>query len=81
MDHLLPNGERSSEAQLSCYMGLLAHLSCKPEVLRVAPLHGARLFNAVASAIVQSGNITETPLLDAGLNGTGQVIQVRCVVR
>ena len=33
--------------------------------------------NAVAGAIVQSGNAVDRPLTEAGLDGTGEVIQVR----
>lgn len=57
-------------------MGLLSQLAAKSEVLRVSPLHSAELLNAVGNSIVQSATITDTPLLDAGLDGTGEVIQV-----
>lgn len=60
-------------------MGLLSQLAAKPEVLRVAPLLSAQHHNAVANAIVQSSTITQTPLQDAGLDGTGEVIQVRII--
>lgn len=62
---------------MSCFMSLLAQLAAKPEVLRVSPLHRAQQHNAVASAVVQSATSTETPLLDAGLDGMGEVIQAR----
>ncbi|CAN0227366.1 unnamed protein product [Scytosiphon promiscuus] len=61
---------------MACFMGLLSQLAAKPEVLRVSPLHVASTLNAVGSAVVQSATITETPLLDAGLDGTGEVIQI-----
>lgn len=76
IDHLLPKGDAKAEAQMACFMSLLSHLASKPEVLRVEPLHGARPANAVARAIVQSATETNTPLSDAGLDGTGEVIQV-----
>ena len=58
-------------------MALLMQLAVKPEVLRVSPTHKAKLLNSVASAVVQSATTTETPLLDAGLDGKDEVIQVR----
>ncbi|CAM9779304.1 unnamed protein product [Ectocarpus sp. 4 AP-2014] len=76
MNHLLPGKIFPSETKTACYMGLLSQLAAKPEVLRVSPLQSARLHNAVANALVQSATTTETPLLDAGLDGTGEVIQV-----
>ncbi|CBN75410.1 subtilisin-like serine peptidase [Ectocarpus siliculosus] len=76
MNHLLPGKKAPSEARTACYMGLLSQLAAKPEVLRVSPLQSASLYNAVANALVQSATTTETPLLDAGLDGTGEVIQV-----
>ena len=48
-----------------------------PEVQRVSPFHESRILNAVAGAIVQSGNDIDRPLTDAGLDGTGEVIQVK----
>ena len=59
-------------------MALLMQLTAKPEVLRVSPTHKAEMLNAVASAVVQSAAMTETQPLDAGLDGKGEVIQVRC---
>ena len=84
MDHLLHlgrgaggnSGGESDELQVACLMGLVSYLAGIPEVQRVSPFHQARLLNAVAGAIVQSGNIVDRPLTDAGLDGTGEVIQV-----
>lgn len=76
MDHLLPGKQAPSETRTACYMGLLSQLAAKPEVLRVSPFQSATLHNAVANALVQSATTTQTPLLDAGLDGTGEVIQV-----
>ncbi|CAN0313320.1 unnamed protein product, partial [Hapterophycus canaliculatus] len=59
---------------MACFMGLLSQLAAKREVLRVSTLHGATTLNSVASAVLQSGTITETPLLDAGLDGTGEIV-------
>lgn len=75
IDHLLPN-EDGSEMQMACFMGLLSHLASKAEVLRISPLPVEQLHNAVGSAIVQSASIIDTPFLDVGLDGTGEVIQV-----
>lgn len=84
MDHLLHQGRgaggstgaESDELQMACFMGLVSYLAGLPEVQRVSPFHESRLLNAVAGAIVQSGNIVDRPLTDAGLDGTGEVIQV-----
>ncbi|CAM9670039.1 unnamed protein product [Ectocarpus fasciculatus] len=57
-------------------MGLVSFLASKPEVLRVAPRQSQGLLNAAARANIQSATVTDTPLTDAGLDGTGQVVQV-----
>ncbi|CAM9668187.1 unnamed protein product, partial [Laminaria digitata] len=57
-------------------MGLVSFLAGRLQVLRVAPWHTQVLFNAAARANIQSATVTSTPLTDAGLNGTGEVIQV-----
>lgn len=62
---------------MACFMGLASFLASRPEVLRVAPRYAQRLLNASARAIINSATATDTPLTDAGLDGTGQVIQVR----
>lgn len=85
MDHLLhlgrgaggTRGEESDELHMACFMGLVSFFAIMPEVQRISPLHTSELKNAVAGAIVQSGNIEDKPLTDAGLDGTGEVIQVR----
>ena len=85
MDHLLhlgrgsggSTGAESEELQMACLMGLVSYLSGLPEVQRVSPFHESRILNAVAGAIVQSGNDIDRPLTDAGLDGTGEVIQVK----
>ena len=85
MDHLLYRGKgaggstgaESDELQMACLMGLVSFLSGLPEVQRVSPFHETRIMNAVAGAIVQSGNGADRPLTKAGLDGTGEVIQVR----
>lgn len=61
---------------MACFMGFVSYLASRPQVLRVAPFHKAKLLNAVAKAITQSATITKTPLTDAGLDGSGEVIQV-----
>ena len=84
MDHLLHQGRgaggstgaESDELQMACLMGLVSYLAGLPEVQRVSPFHEARIMNAVAGAIVQSGNVVDRPLTEAGLDGTGEVIQV-----
>lgn len=61
---------------MACFMALVSYLAANPSVLRIGPLHGVELLDDVVSAIVQSGNIVDTPIQDAGLNGKGEVIQV-----
>ena len=46
------------------------------EVLRVSPWQKKVTLNASARANIQSGTVTATPLTDAGLDGTGEIIQV-----
>ena len=84
MEHLLYTGsedawssEKATELRVACFMGLLSFLSGRIEVLRIAPWHAKSLKNAAARALIQSATVTDTPLTDAGLDGTGQVIQVR----
>lgn len=87
MDHLLhlgrgaggKRGTESDELQMACLMGLVSFLAAAPEVQRISPLHASELKNAVAGAIVQSGNIADRPLMEAGLDGTGEIIQVYTV--
>lgn len=87
IDHLLApgrgvggsEGAESDELRVACFMGLVSFLASRPEVLRVAPLHRSKILNAVAKAIAHSATTvttTETALTSAGLDGTGEVIQV-----
>ena len=69
-------GEEAEELHVACFMGLVSFLAARLEVLRVAPWHTKVLLNAVARATIQSATSTSTPLTDAGLDGTGEVIQV-----
>ena len=75
----LGRNEESTELRVACFMGLVSFLSSRVEVLRVSPRHGASLLNAVARPMIQSATLTESPLTAAGLDGTGQVVQVRVV--
>lgn len=85
MDHRLHLGRRaggkrgaeSNELQVACLMGLVSFLAAVPEVQRISPLHALELKDAMAGAIVQSGNIADRPVTEVGLDGTGEVIQVR----
>lgn len=87
MDHLLVGGRgaggsagaESEELHVACFMGLVSYLASRPQVLRVAPYYRTKLLNAVAKSISQSATITETPLSDAGLSGSGEVIQVKAL--
>ena len=69
-------GEEAEELHVACFMGLVSFLAGRLEVLRIAPWHKQVLLNAAARANIQSATVTSTPLTDAGLNGTGEVIQV-----
>lgn len=83
--HLLASASASSSSPLklsgqertSCLMGLVSFLVSRSETARISALPRAETFNAVASCIVQSGTENSTKLWDYGLDGTGQVIQVR----
>ena len=57
-------------------MDLVSYLAGLLEVQPVSRFYEARFMNAVAGAIVQSGNVVDRPLTEAGLDGTGEVIQV-----
>lgn len=61
---------------MACFMGLVSYFASLPEVLWVGPYHRHKVLNAVARAVSQSATITDTPLTDAGLDGTDEVIQV-----
>lgn len=91
MDHLLPTGNMDksntpktpssfsdNELQVACFMGLVSVLASTPEVLRVSPYHAKSGLNAVAASVTEtaSSDISQTPLRNAGLDGSGEVIQV-----
>lgn len=88
LDHLLYLGRgaggsedgEAAELHVACFMGFVSFLASRPEVLRIAPRHPVQLFDASARAVMQSATSTETPLSDAGLDGTGEIIQVRTCV-
>lgn len=91
LDHLLSGGRgaggkkgaESEELKAACFMSLVSCLASAPEVLRVTPLHKEKMMNAVASSIVQAGSIdvSDKPLTAAGLDGSGEVIQVKLLLR
>ena len=85
LHHLLYSGRgaggtshdgEAEELHVACFMGLVSFLTSRLEVLRVAPRHRLDLLDAAARATIQTATTTDTPLTDAGLDGTGQVIQV-----
>lgn len=59
-------------------MGLLVQLAAKPEVLRVSPVHRAstQSFHGQQSSGEESHHGRDPFLVDAGLDGKGEVIQV-----
>ncbi|CAM9533797.1 unnamed protein product [Scytosiphon promiscuus] len=84
LDHLLysgrgvggESGEEAAELHVACFMGLVSFLASRHEVLRVASWNMKRTLNAAARANIQSATVTDTPLTSAGLDGSGEVIQV-----
>ena len=83
LDHLLHNGrgvgghdDEAAELHVACFMGLVSFLASRQEVLRIDPKHPIHLLDAAVRAIIQTATPTQTPLTDAGLDGTGEVIQV-----
>lgn len=75
------HGEEATELHVACFMGLVSFFASRAEVLNVGARVQQRLLNAAARAIIQSSTATSSPLTDAGLDGTGEVIQVREVDR
>lgn len=65
------------ELHVACFMGLVSFVASRSEVLRISTKNKKRLLNAAARAIIQTATTSDTPLTDAGLDGTGEVIQVR----
>lgn len=61
---------------MACFMGLLSFLASRPEVVRISAARQAKMLNAAAYTNLQSATLTETPMSDSGLDGTGEVIQV-----
>ncbi|CAM9691381.1 unnamed protein product [Scytosiphon promiscuus] len=85
LDHLLYSGRgaggsseggEAAELHVACFMGLVSFFAGRPEVLRIAARYRQGLLNASARANIQTATLTDTPFTDAGLDGTGQVIQV-----
>ncbi|CAN0316610.1 unnamed protein product, partial [Scytosiphon promiscuus] len=84
LDHLLFLGrgaggsteEESTELHVACFMGLVSVLAARMDVLRVSSWHSKRLLNESARNVIQSATATDSPLTDAGLDGTGEVIQI-----
>jgi subtilisin family serine protease len=68
----------SAEASTDCMLALFAYLSTVPEVSEIENVWQIEATNINAARIVQSGNNTARPypLWTAGINGTGQKIQV-----
>ena len=68
----------SLEKSSDCLLLLLAYLSTLPEVSYLENVHKVFAFNINAARITQSGNSSSVgyPFWNAGLNGTGQSVQV-----
>eukprot|EP00903_Cladosiphon_okamuranus_P015158 g14016.t1 len=83
VDHLLYLGrgaggsvDEAPELHVACFMGLVSFLASRQEVLRIAPTRPAKMLDASVRAIIQTATPTQTPLTDAGLDGTGEIIQI-----
>lgn len=83
LDHLLYLGrgaggreDEATELKVACFMGLVSFLASRQEVLRVAPRRPVKMLDASVRGIIQTATPTSTPLTAAGLDGTGEVIQV-----
>jgi hypothetical protein len=60
----------------ACLTSLVAYFASHPEVIFLETFPIVKPSDAIAAATVQSGEQTSTPLWDAGLDGSGQIIQV-----
>lgn len=69
------------ELRVACFMGLVSFLASRSEILRIAPARPVQMLDAAARAIIQTATSTATPLTTAGLDGTGEIIQVRVCMR
>jgi len=73
---LVPDPASQLREATACLTSLIAFLASHPEVLFLEAFTVVRPLNSVAGAVVQSSLRESTPLWDAGLDGSGQVIQV-----
>lgn len=69
--------EQREREKTACLMGLVSFLAAQPQVARISALPRAELSNAVAGRIVQGASATTSPVWDLGVDGSGQVVQVR----
>lgn len=60
----------------ACLTSIVAYFATHPEVIFLETFPIVKPSDAIAAATVQSGEQTSTPLWDAGLDGSGQIIQV-----
>jgi hypothetical protein len=69
-------GGSSSSSSLFCLVKLLEVLSAQPSVLSLSVQPRPALLNYDVRGLVQSGQASESPLNEAGLQGEGQVVGV-----
>lgn len=76
------NGNAFKAVTDECMSLLLAFLTLQPQVIRIDARHGAvRLGtetadHSVASWVIESGVLNHWPILDAGIDGTGQLLGI-----
>lgn len=75
-DFCLLHRSKPSSYGAACLMTLLAYLSAEPTVMYLEAFPVVSTFNVYASGIAQSGSVGNLPLFNAGINGTGQILQV-----
>ena len=67
---------KNDEMFHTCIVSMVAYLSTRAEVCSLSPIRKSGLKNTEAQWIVQSGTNDARPFWDAGIKGSGQVIQV-----
>jgi hypothetical protein len=68
--------DMSSAISSSCILSFLAAMTVQPEICSAEVLPMSSAFNDKAQWILQSGTTNDRPWFDAGLTGSGQIIQV-----
>ncbi|CAM9658201.1 unnamed protein product [Choristocarpus tenellus] len=72
----LHNEDHDQTTAKACFMVLIGFLSGQPEVLHIQPEARVMPQNKVATAYTEGGDIMDTPMRIAGLDGSGEVVGV-----